>query len=90
MLVQIETFFEKTLAESVVIFRILYPKLRSLDSAVGRRLATGWTTEVRSSRAGRVKNFLFSTSSRQPLGHTQPRVQLVSGVFSPGGKAAGM
>jgi hypothetical protein len=32
----------------------------------------------------RVKNFLFSTSSRPALGSTQPPIQRVSGAFSPG------
>jgi hypothetical protein len=37
-------------------------------------LATGWCSSV-----GRVKNFLFSTSSRPALGSTQPPIQCVSG-----------
>jgi hypothetical protein len=39
----------------------------------------------RSSSLGRVKNFLFSTSSRLPLGVIQPSIRWVP----PGGKAAG-
>jgi hypothetical protein len=38
----------------------------------------------RSSSPGRVKNFLFSTSSRSAVGPTQPPIQ-----WAPGGKAAG-
>jgi hypothetical protein len=42
----------------------------------------------RSSSPGRVKNFLFSTSSRLALAPTQPPIQWVLGAFSPRGKAA--
>jgi hypothetical protein len=38
---------------------------------------------------GRVKNFLFSMSSRPILGPTQLPIQWVSGGSFPGGKAAG-
>jgi hypothetical protein len=37
-------------------------------------------TQRRSSCPGRVKNFLFSTSSRPALGPTQPPIQWVPGV----------
>jgi hypothetical protein len=40
----------------------------------------------RSSSPGRVKNFLFSTSSRPALGPTQPPIQRVLGAVSPGVK----
>jgi hypothetical protein len=40
----------------------------------------------RSSSPGRVKNFLFSTSSRLVLGLTQPPLQWVLGALSPGVK----
>jgi hypothetical protein len=43
----------------------------------------------RSSSPGRVKNFLFSTSSRPALGPTQPPNQWVPGVLSPGVKRPG-
>jgi hypothetical protein len=39
---------------------------------------------VRSSSLGRVKNFLFFTSSRPSLGSTQPPIQWVPGDPSPG------
>jgi hypothetical protein len=41
---------------------------------------------VGSSSPGRVKNFLFSTSSRPALGPTQPPMQRVLGALSPGVK----
>jgi hypothetical protein len=58
---------------------------RSRDSVVG--IATGygpdWGVEGRSSSPGKVKNFLFSTSSRTALGLTQPPIQWVPGALSP-------
>jgi hypothetical protein len=42
-----------------------------------------------SSSPGRVKNFLFSTSSRPALGSTQHSIQWVPGAFSPGVKGQG-
>jgi hypothetical protein len=38
---------------------------------------------------GRVKNFLFFTSSRPALGHTQPPIQCVPRALSPGVKRSG-
>jgi hypothetical protein len=43
----------------------------------------------RSSSPGRVKNFLFSTSSKPALESTQPRVQWVQEAISPGVKRPG-
>jgi hypothetical protein len=43
----------------------------------------------RGSSHGRVKNFLFSTSSRPALGFTHPRIQLVPGALSPAVKQPG-
>jgi hypothetical protein len=40
----------------------------------------------RSSSPGRVKNFVFSTSSRPALGPTQPPIQWVPGIFPRGVK----
>jgi hypothetical protein len=51
------------------------------------RLATAWTTaRGRSSSPDRVKNFLFSKSSRLALGSSQPLIQWVPGALSPGVK----
>jgi hypothetical protein len=46
----------------------------------------GWTGRLRgrSSSTGRVKNFLFSTSSIPAAGSTQPPIQLVPRALSPG------
>jgi hypothetical protein len=44
---------------------------------------------ARSSSPGRLKNFLFSTSSRPVLGLTQPPIQWVTGALSPGVKRPG-
>jgi hypothetical protein len=44
---------------------------------------------VRSLSPGRVKNFLFSTSSRTALEPTQPPIQWVTGALSPGVKRPG-
>jgi hypothetical protein len=64
-------------------------QIRSRDSVVG--IATGYGLDdwgvgvrVRSSSPGRIKNFLFSMSSRSALGSTQPLIQWVPGAFSPG------
>jgi hypothetical protein len=43
----------------------------------------------RSSSPGRLKNFLFSTSSRPALGPAQPPIQLVPGALSTGVKRSG-
>jgi hypothetical protein len=43
----------------------------------------------RSSSTGRIKNFLFSTSSRQALGPTQLPIQWVPETLSPGVKRLG-
>jgi hypothetical protein len=52
------------------------------------RLAMGWTAEDQCSNPGRVKNFLFSTSSRPALGPTQPPIKGYMGPF-PRGKRPG-
>jgi hypothetical protein len=58
-----------------------------------RRLYSDWLRagrlRGRSSSTGRVKNFLFSKSSRPALGSTQPPIQWVPGVLSPGVKRPG-
>jgi hypothetical protein len=60
------------------------PNDGSRDSVVG--IATGYGAgrpRGRSSSPGRVKNFLFSTSSRPVLGSTQPPIQSVPRDLSP-------
>jgi hypothetical protein len=59
-------------------------------SAVG--IATGYGLDDRgglNSSPGRVKNFLFFTSSRPNLGFTQPSIEWVSRALSPGVKRQG-
>jgi hypothetical protein len=51
-------------------------------------IATSWTTEGSGSSTGRVKNILFSTSSKQALGPTKPPVKRVPEDLSPGRKLA--
>jgi hypothetical protein len=52
------------------------------------RYAMGWTTVIQFP-AGTVRGFfLFSTSYKPVLGPTQPPIQCVLGVLTPGGKAA--
>jgi hypothetical protein len=55
-------------------------------------IATGYGLDDRgvgSSNPGRVKNFVFSTSSRPALGPTQSPIQWVPGALSPGVKRPG-
>jgi hypothetical protein len=57
---------------------------RSRVSAVG--IGTGYGLDDlggRSSSPGKVKNYLFSTSSGSALGPTQPPIQCVPGALSP-------
>jgi hypothetical protein len=51
-------------------------------------LLSGWLRRQISSPS-RVKNLLFSTSSRPALGSTQPPIHWLPAALSPGGKAAG-
>jgi hypothetical protein len=68
-------------------YMILLVCVRSRDGAVGIATSYGLDTRgYRSSCPDRVKNFLFSTSSRPALGFTQP--PMVTGGFFPGDKAA--
>jgi hypothetical protein len=55
-------------------------------------LPTGYGLDEKGGRIsspGRMKNFLFSTSSRPALGLTQPPIQWVPGALSPGVKQPG-
>jgi hypothetical protein len=77
--------FSEVLSFSDEIILIL-PCTWSRNSAIA--VATG-RTRGRSSSPGRVKNVLFSKSSRPVLGPTQPPIQWVLGVLSPGVKRPG-
>jgi hypothetical protein len=59
----------------------------SRDNAVGIRLATGWTTEGRSSSPGSVKNFLHVVQTGSGA-HPASYPMGTRGSF-PEGKAAG-
>jgi hypothetical protein len=65
---------------------IFFPTEPLRDSAVGR--ATG-RRRGRSTSPGRVKNFLFSTSSRPALRSTKLPIQWVPGAVFPGLKRPG-
>jgi hypothetical protein len=72
--------------------KVLFHFKRSWDSVVG--IATGYRLDDRGVRVqdlslGRVKNFLFSTSSRPALESTQPPIQWVPGALSLGVKRSG-
>jgi hypothetical protein len=68
---------------SNIIFMRLYEAYKRSDCLRAGR------PRSRSSSPGRVKNFLFSTSSRPALGPTQPPIQWVPGHLSPGVKGPG-
>jgi hypothetical protein len=64
--------------------------MRSRDSVVG--IATGYGLDDRGVGVrvpGRIKDFLFCTSSRPSVGPTQPPIQWVPGALSPGLKQPG-
>jgi hypothetical protein len=65
-----------------------YPEEPGYRSQYSDRL---WAGQPRgwSSSPGKVKNFLFSKSSRLALGSTQPSIKWVPGALFPGNKAAG-
>jgi hypothetical protein len=70
--------------------RVTNYSVYSRDRVVG--IATGYGLddgEDRSSSPGRVKNLLFSTSSRPALGSTQPSIQWVPGSLSLGVRRPG-
>jgi hypothetical protein len=63
---------------------------RSRDSVVG--IATGYGMDDQGIGVpipGRIKDFLFSTSSTPALGHTQPPIQWVLRALSSGVKGQG-
>jgi hypothetical protein len=62
--------------------------LHELGAGIAQSVRAG-RPRGRSSSPGRVKNFLFSKSSRPNLGSTQPPIQWVPGALSPGVKRPG-
>jgi hypothetical protein len=70
-------------------FNIILPYTLSTirDSVVG--IATGYGQEGKSSSTGRVKYFLFSTSSGSALESTQPPIQWVPTALTPRVKRPG-
>jgi hypothetical protein len=60
----------------------------AIEQSVYDRLRAG-QPRGRNSSPGRVKNFLFSTSSKTVLGSNQPHNQWVPGVLSPGVRGQG-
>jgi hypothetical protein len=77
-----DTKSNQPLESNVFVFRVL---CETRDSVVG--IVTGYGLDDRGGRNSspdRVKNFLFSTSSRPALGSTQPPIQWVPGLFSQG------
>jgi hypothetical protein len=56
---------------------------RSQDSAFGIATGYGLDDRGRSSSPGRVKNLLFSISSRPAMAPTQPPIEWVLGDLSP-------
>jgi hypothetical protein len=76
-------FLDIFLEWKTTFYRSLQCNGRSRDSADG--IATGYG--IHSSSAGKVKNFLSSTTSKPALGSTQPPIQWVLGVKRPGREA---
>jgi len=44
----------------------------------------GWTTGVQLLAGAMMELYLFTVTSRQPLGHTQPPLQCIPEVLAPG------
>jgi hypothetical protein len=65
-------------------YLLLFYSSAGIATGCGARRPRG-----RNSRPGRVKNFLFSTSSRPALGSTQLPIQLLPWGLSPGVKRPG-
>jgi hypothetical protein len=74
---------------TLISYHAKYAHFGSRVGAVG--IASGYGLDDRglSSSPGRVKNFLFFTSSRPTLESTQPPIQWVPGDLSPGVKRPG-
>jgi hypothetical protein len=74
------------LCHGVLLFCVLYFVAKCISGTAERSLYSDWVRagrpKGRRSSPGRVKNFLFSTSSRPALGSTQPPIQWVSGFLS--------
>jgi hypothetical protein len=72
-------------AEYKFIYLCMY--IESRDRSVS--IATGYGLGDRDSSPGRVKDFLFSTSSKPVMGPTQPPIKWVPGALSLGVKRPG-
>jgi hypothetical protein len=66
----------------------IYSRQHSTITKFSSHIA-GWTTEGSDFESCKVKNFLFSTSSRPAQGPIQPPIQWVLGVLSQGIKLPG-
>jgi hypothetical protein len=62
---------------------------RSRGNVLSRRLATSSMTEGSEFKSRGGKNFRFSVSSRPALASTQPPIQWVPGILSPGVRRLG-
>jgi hypothetical protein len=80
---------KKHLQASHVLIHLRTYSLVLSSQRAGIGIRYGWMTEESSSSPGRVKHFLFPTSSRPALGSTQPPLQWIPGALPPGFKRSG-